>query len=213
MVKALFNYSLLLLIATSSAFAAETQTGETKIEETQAQFLVESRNIAQSFMQALGGALKKQLALGGAESAIDVCKKIAPALASEYSTNDRVVKRVSLKSRNVTQGTPDAWEKNVLEQFDVSQQDGKPLTDLEVSTITQEADGSWYRYMKAIPTQAMCLQCHGKSTDISAGVRALLLQEYPQDQAVGYSVGEVRGAISIKRLANNPTDTAPPVTH
>lgn len=209
--KALFKYLLLLLIASSPAMATELNADVMKVVATQAQFLAESRNTAQTFMQTLGGALKKQLELGGAESAIGVCKQIAPALASEYSKNDRVVKRVSLKSRNVTQGTPDAWEKNVLEQFDINQQAGKPLANIEVSTLTEEADGHWYRYMKAIPTQAMCLQCHGKPADISAGVRALLLQEYPQDKAIGYSVGEVRGAISIKRLASKPTAT--PVTH
>jgi hypothetical protein len=31
-------------------------------------------------------------------------------------------------------------------------------------------------------------------------VRALLLKEYPQDKSVGYREGQVRGAISIKRL-------------
>lgn len=213
MEKISFKYLLLLLIATSPAIAAETQADGAKVDETQAQFLAESRNTAQAFMQTLGGALKKQLELGGAESAIGVCKQIAPALAGDYSKNGRVVKRVSLKSRNAAQGTPDAWEKNGLAQFDVNQQAGKPLANLEVSTLTEDADGRWYRYMKAIPTQAMCLQCHGKSTDISAGVRALLLQEYPQDQATGYSIGEVRGAISIKRPASNPSATATPVTH
>jgi len=54
--------------------------------------------------------------------------------------------------------------------------------------------------MKAIPTQAMCLQCHGQPSDISERVRILILNEYPQDKAVGYSEGQVRGAISIKRL-------------
>lgn len=213
MEKISFKYLLLLLIATSPAIAAETQADGAEVDETQAQFLAESRNTAQAFMQTLGGALKKQLELGGAESAIGVCKQIAPALASDYSKNGRVVKRVSLKSRNATQGTPDAWEQNVLAQFDVNQQAGKPLANMEVSTLTEDADGRWYRYMKAIPMQAMCLQCHGKSTDISAGVRALLLQEYPQDQATGYSIGEVRGAISIKRPASNPSATATPVTH
>ena len=183
-----------LLLTATTVFAADNINAE------QTQYLEESRKVAQEFMQTLGGTLKKQLALGGAESAIGVCKDIAPALANEYSKNGRVVKRVSLKNRNMVQGVPDAWEQNVLAGFDLGQQQGKPLSEMEIATVRDEADGRWFRYMKAIPTQGMCLQCHGQPSDISDGVRALLLKEYPQDKAVGYREGQVRGAISIKRL-------------
>ncbi len=182
------------LLLASTVFAA----GNTSAE--QSQYLEESRKVAQEFMQTLGGTLKKQLALGGAESAIGVCKEIAPALANEYSKNGRVVKRVSLKNRNPVQGVPDTWEQNVLAGFDLNQQEGKPVSEMEVTTVSNDTDGRWFRYMKAIPTQAMCLQCHGQPSDISERVRILILNEYPQDKAVGYSEGQVRGAISIKRL-------------
>jgi hypothetical protein len=166
---------------------------------TQIRYLEESRKTAMEFMQKLGGTLKKQIETGGVESAIGVCKQVAPALAADYSKNDQVVKRVSLKVRNKTQGTPDAWELGVLEKFDQNQREGKPDNSMEVNHITQDADGKWFRYMKAIPTQPMCLQCHGKPTDIPATVKASLAKEYPEDKAVGYSIGEIRGAISIKR--------------
>lgn len=188
------------LIASVSLLAVTTVSAADKTDAAQAQYLEESRKTAQEFMQTLGGALKKQLALGGAESAIGVCKQIAPALAHEYSIDGREVKRVSLKNRNPEQGIPDAWEQNVLAGFDLAQQQGKPVTDMEMATVRDEADGRWFRYMKAIPTQAMCLQCHGQPSDISDGVRALLLKEYPQDKAVGYREGQIRGAISIKRF-------------
>lgn len=188
------------LITSVSLLAVTTVSAADKSDVEQTLYLEESRKTAQEFMQTLGGTLKKQLALGGAESAIGVCKEIAPALANEYSKNGRVVKRVSLKNRNPVQGVPDTWEQNVLAGFELNQQQGKPVSEMEVATVSDEADGRWFRYMKAIPTQAMCLQCHGQPSDISEGVRALLLKEYPQDKAVGYREGQVRGAISIKRL-------------
>lgn len=186
--------SLVLLALTAPACATKAPS-----EAAQMQHLEESRKTAQEFMQTLGGALKKQLETGGAESAIGVCKQIAPALAAEYSKDGRVVKRVSLKTRNKVQGTPDDWEKEVLEGFDQAQREGKPKASTEMATTTEETDGRWFRYMKAIPTQPMCLQCHGKAADIPTGVKALLTKEYPEDKATGYSVGEIRGAISIKR--------------
>lgn len=63
-------------------------------------YLEDSRQTAQSFMKKLGGHLKQQIKTGGVESAIPVCKQIAPAIAAEYSTNGKVVKRVSTKARN-----------------------------------------------------------------------------------------------------------------
>lgn len=183
------NELLVLLVASSNAFAVPA--------DDQAQFLQENRQIAQAFMQRLGGTLKNQLQTGGPAGAISVCKQVAPALAKEYSHDGRQVRRVSLKTRNQALGEPDAWERAVLENFD--RQKAQDAALLETSEVTQDADGLWFRYMKAIPTQAMCLQCHGQVGDIPAEVKIVLAQEYPEDRATGYRAGEIRGAITIKR--------------
>jgi hypothetical protein len=184
--------ALLVLVAASPALA----------DDPQAKYLEDSRKTAQEFMQKLGATLKKQLESGGAESAIGVCKQFAPALAAEYSGDGRTVKRVSLKPRNQTLGVPDPWEQQMLESFDHELADGKPIGTMEKSTVVETADGRWFRYVKAIPTQPMCLQCHGQPYQISDGVKALLAKEYPNDQATGYSAGSVRGAVSIKWKMN-----------
>lgn len=168
-------------------------------DDAEAKYLEESRKTAQEFMQKLGGTLKEQLQAGGPEQAVAVCKQVAPALAAEYSGEGRVVKRVSLKPRNATLGTPDAWEERWLQSFDTQLLQGKAVAEMEKSEVVQSADGRWYRYMKAIPTQQMCLQCHGQDYQIPAGVKALLAKEYPNDRATGYSAGMVRGAITIKK--------------
>lgn len=189
--------ALVLLVVTAPACA-------TKITDEAAtvKYLDECRNTAMEFRKKLMGVQKVQLESVGAENAIPVCKVIAPALAAEYSQDGRVLRRVSLKARNKKLGTPDAWEKEVLEGFDKAKREGKPVDTMEASTVSKDADGRWFRYMKAIPTQPQCLQCHGKPADISAGMKAVLAKEYPEDMATGYSLGEVRGAISIKRKVN-----------
>jgi len=171
-------------------------------DDIQAKYLEDSRKTAQEFMLKLGTTLKQQLETGGAESAVGVCKQFAPALAAEYSGDGRVVKRVSLKPRNQTLGIPDAWEKQMLESFDHELADGKPIGSMEKSSVVETTDGRWFRYMKAIPTQPMCLQCHGQPYQIQDGVKALLAKEYPNDQATGYGAGAVRGAVSIKWKVN-----------
>jgi len=186
-----------IVAAILSSFTLTAQAGGTV--EAEARYLEESRKTAQEFMQTLGGTLKQQIETGGIESAIGVCKQVAPALAAQYSSDTRTVKRVSLKPRNSVQGTPDHWERMVLEGFDQDQQAGKPPAGMEVTAYGESADGRWFRYMKAIPAQAMCLKCHGTEQDIPDGVKALLKAEYPQDQATGYSAGQIRGAISIRQ--------------
>jgi hypothetical protein len=171
-------------------------------DDPQAKYLEDSRKTALEFMQKLGARLKQQLESGGAESAVGVCKQYAPALVEEYSGDNRTVKRVSLKPRNQTLGIADAWEKQMLENFDHELADGKPIGVMEKSTVVETADGRWFRYMKAIPTQPMCLQCHGQPYQIPDSVKALLAKEYPNDQATGYGAGAVRGAVSIKWKMN-----------
>ncbi|MBS4049647.1 MAG: DUF3365 domain-containing protein [Methylomonas sp.] len=184
-----FSYRLLpLLIMAAPVLAVDADNPHD---------LQESRRIAQAFMQRLGGTLKQQLETAGPAGAIGVCKQVAPALAAEYSQDGFLVGRVSLKTRNKTLGTPDVWERAILEKFDQQQAQGS--APAEFSELTEDADGRWFRYLKPIPTQPMCLQCHGQPDDMAAEVKTMLAREYPQDQAVGYRAGDIRGAITIKR--------------
>ena len=51
------------------------------------------------------------------------------------------------------------------------------------------------RYMKAIPTGPVCLTCHGE--EIAPEVEESLRTAYPHDRALGYGLGDIRGAFSI----------------
>lgn len=53
--------------------------------------------------------------------------------------------------------------------------------------------------MKALPTQDVCLSCHGTPDRLSNAVKTRLRELYPEDKAVGYGPGEIRGAITLKR--------------
>lgn len=161
-------------------------------------YLEDSRQTAQSFMKKLGGHLKQQIKTGGVESAIPVCKQIAPAIAAEYSTNGKVVKRVSTKARNTKQGIPDQWELAALNAFDARVKSNPSTMQMEQSEVVTEAGGHYYRYAKAIRIKPLCLSCHGSDTDINPSVKTVLAKNYPNDVATGYKLGDLRGAISIK---------------
>jgi len=160
--------------------------------------LPQSRQTAVSLLQQLGAKLRTTIADNGPEGSVSVCKDFAPLLAGQLSreTGWRVA-RVS--TRNPLLGTPDAWEQKVLEEFDRRVTAGEKPETLEFAEIVQEPAARYYRYMKAIPVQPLCLTCHGPKDQISPFILEQLGTEYPHDRATGYSPGQIRGAVTVKR--------------
>jgi hypothetical protein len=163
--------------------------------ETQA-----ARALAGQLVQQLGATLKAQLAASGPDGAIGVCRQAAPDIAGNLSRQSgSKVARVSLRTRNAMLGAPDAWEQAVLAQFDRRAAAGEKPETLEHAAFVDEPAGRYFRYLKAIGVQPMCLACHGTSDDISDTVKGQLAAEYPNDRATGYSAGQVRGAVTVKK--------------
>lgn len=177
------------MLASSPALADDT-----------AQYQQESRATAQALLKQLGGELQKEMKANGPVAAIKVCKERAPAIASELSRQKgEKVARVSLKVRNPLIGTPDAWEQKVLADFDKQAAQGAKPETLEFSEVVTEPQGRFFRYMKAAPVGEACLACHGPADKMARDIKEQLNSEYPHDKATGYSAGQVRGAVSIKR--------------
>jgi hypothetical protein len=164
------------------------------------QYQGEARAVVKSFAQSLGGELKKALQEQGPAAAISVCKDTAPAIGSQLSrSNGWKVTRVSLQARNPMLGFPNAWEQKALADFEARQARGEAVDTMEHAEIVSEPQGRFFRYLKPVATQELCLTCHGARENIPEPVRDALAKTYPHDAAVSYSLGQVRGAVSIKR--------------
>jgi len=146
-------------------------------------------------MLTLKGALQQAMEQGGVVNAVSVCKKMAPAIAEQLSTQKGWrVARTSRKVRNPS-NAPDDWERGALEDFDQRNAKGENPETMEYYAVVEESSGPVFRYMKAIPAAPMCLECHGENID--AAVAARLDALYPADQARGFKAGDIRGAFSI----------------
>jgi hypothetical protein len=157
--------------------------------------IIASRETVQEFMQTLKKELQAAMQEGGPVNAVSVCNLTAPAIASTYSArNGWDVGRTSLKLRNPA-NAPDEWERSVLESFEERKRAGEDPAKMEYYEAIHEDGMSELRYMKAIPTAGLCLACHGEQLD--SIVKARLETLYPDDQAVGYQVGDIRGAFTI----------------
>ena len=161
--------------------------------------LQEVRQTAMSMPPKLLEVLDAEIKKGGHAEAMVVCREKAPAMAKALSeAKGMQIRRVSLKNRN-PKAVPDAWERAVLEDFDRRAAAGESPATLEKGEEVSEGGRKSYRYMKALPTQALCLQCHGAQASLSPAVKEKLSALYPQDKATGYSVGQIRGAMTIRK--------------
>ncbi len=155
----------------------------------------ESRGAVKEFAGQLKGELQSAMKSGGPVRAIEVCQVKAPAIASELSKKKGWhVARTSLKTRNPA-NTPDSWESMVLKRFDEQKARGMDAKQLEHYAVVEEKGVKKFRYMKAIPTGGVCMNCHGAKLD--PAVSQKIKQLYPNDQATGYKPGDIRGAFTI----------------
>ena len=108
------------------------------------------------------------------------------------------VRQVSLRNRN-PKGEPGDWELHTLVEFEKRLARGEPAINMYKGNIVTEDGRKFYRYMQPIMTQKICLECHGKQSDMKPEVWDKIRQIYPTDAAVGYSEGMIRGAVSLKK--------------
>lgn len=180
--------------------AGSMMTSVQAAEQNVTPYQEESRKVALDFLKTLSGELKKEIEKNGPENAVSVCKTLAPTMANQLSNQHGWrVSRVSLKVRNPLLGTPDAWEQKVLADFNQRVAKGEKPEKMEFSEVVQEPQGPVFRYMKAVGVQPVCLTCHGQK-EIPEGLKQRLSKEYPHDAATGYQAGQIRGAVSIKRV-------------
>lgn len=186
------NKTQLLALATLGILSLPTFADEAKLLE-------EARTIPAKMVPKLLEVLGEEIGKGGYTGAISVCRDKAPQMAKALSEQiGWSIRRVSLKNRN-PKATPDSWERSVLEDFEkrlASGEDPTKIDKLEIVTIDGKQTA---RYMKALPTQELCLNCHGTAEKIAPDVRTRLKELYPEDKATGYELKQLRGAITAKR--------------
>jgi len=161
--------------------------------------LAEMREVAAAMPPKMIKVLNDEIEKGGFASAISVCREKAPAMAKATSeAKSMQIRRVSLRNRSPN-AVPDAWERQVLEDFDKRADAGESPGTLEVSKEFVEDGKRVVRYMKAVPTQAECLACHGTDKHMNEEARARIMELYPDDKATGFRPGQIRGAITMKK--------------
>lgn len=188
-------HAVLLVAQCVAAPWVAAQAGDTA-------WIGEARTVAAALPPKLLSVLRAQIDRGGPEGAIAACRDQAPELARAVSAESGwAVRRVSLRHRN-PKAVPDAWERATLEEFDRRVAAREPAAALERAEVVVEDGRPVQRYMRALPTMELCTACHGAPDALSPAVKGRLRELYPDDRATGYAVGDIRGAITLRRPAN-----------
>lgn len=172
----MFFSRFLLLILIVMAGVLESQ--ETASEQ--------GEKLLQPFKQNLQQALQEGLAKGPVD-AVTACQLQAPGIASDLSSSGVRLGRTSHRLRNSANIAPE-WVAPILDAY---ASDSSNRRSRSVSLKNNKTG-----YIEPITIKPLCLTCHGDS--IAPEITSKIDELYPEDQAVGYQAGDLRGVFWIE---------------
>lgn len=149
----------------------------TETQKAQQELILTATNaLASELMGELSAALDQDGPAGG----IAVCREKAPEVAADVSGMYGVrIGRTSHLLRNPANVAP-AW----ADPF---------VSDLEEDPVYLAGPGGELGALLPIRLKAECQMCHGPVETIDDEVMAAITGAYPEDQAVGFFEGDLRG--------------------
>lgn len=155
----------------------------------------EGRLIAKASFEALSQKLMQALETGGVAHALPFCHANALPLTDSLATRHGArIRRVAMQYRNPA-NAPDAREQALFEGFAAQLAAGKDLKTADTALVL--APGK-ILYAKPILLQPQCVACHGKVGETLTEENYREIKKlYPDDRAVGFGPGDLRGMWAI----------------
>lgn len=181
----------------SSPAPAEKELQALSNEQEQV-YLSKGKKIAQASFKTLSNQLQAAMAEGGITNAVKYCNVEAYPLTDSLKTEFDVLalKRATNQPRN-EKNLASIREKNQLDLWKDHKSQGKKLQPVVVSL-----DNEQVAFYAPITMKGQCLTCHGE-VEAMGGDYAEIKKLYPNDQATGYSLGDLRGMWSITFKKDN----------
>lgn len=158
--------------------------------------LREARSLTERYQEALKSELSQAMGTGGPAAAVRVCNTQAPEIGKRLANGNMngawTVRRTAKRARN-SQNHPDSEQQHGLSEIQRRLSQGEAPDNIE----WQQSRGDSFVYMRPIMMGDMCVMCHGDPARIPSDVKQVLAQLYPNDEAVGFAPGELRGAFVV----------------
>jgi hypothetical protein len=163
------------MTAATAPVAAAVARADTAIQELQA---------------TLVGRLNRALTAGGPAAAVAVCRDEAQQLTRTIgATHNLAIGRTSHRLRNPA-NAPRPWALPT-----VTAHAGRPVAEARPQVLDL---GGRLGVLRPIGTLDFCGTCHGPRERVDAAIGDVLRTAYPQDQAIGFAPGDLRGWIWVE---------------
>jgi hypothetical protein len=180
---------------TAAPSPAPIASPQTLDQEEQKQVALAARDAMAS---QLMGKLMATLGSAGPAAAITVCRQDAPQIAADTGKKFGVaIGRTSFRLRN-PENAPPAWADPLVGAQPANPQ-FVPLPDRQLGALLP------------IRLKPECVLCHGPKDQVLPEVREALATHYPDDQAMGFQAGDLRGWfwVTVPAGARLPGESAP----
>jgi hypothetical protein len=154
-----------------------TQSTPTSIDPSPRDIAIQAQT---ALVDQLSSRLTDALSQGGPAAAIPICREVAPRIAQEVGRRHNVsIGRTSFRLRNPRNVPPD-WAIPLVAQKP-AEPHFKDLPDGRLGALLP------------IRLKPQCTFCHGPEAELAPEVKAVLNDQYPDDQAIGFQEGDLRG--------------------
>jgi hypothetical protein len=151
---------------------------------------------------AIKSALQNAIKEGGFEYALEYCNLEAMPITDSVSMNENVqIRRLAKKYRNPLNET-DENESNIYKSYVMQWINGTYMYPMVIPGKNNHPV-----YFDPMLVESLCLNCHGKvGEQINPELAKKIAELYPNDKAIDFKVGELRGMWSITFLDYVITD-------
>lgn len=156
----------------------------------------ESMKIASRFELTLLRSMRQHFDEGGIMEAVGACRDEAPSLERFHAQQEpgvKEIRRISLRPRNAESHTPTQAEAKWLEQAESRYTSGQAIS----AGLVEAPEGCQTVLMPIVIEDQACLSCHGGERTLDPAITDYLQEHYENDQATGYAMGDLRGALAI----------------
>jgi hypothetical protein len=191
--KFLLRFTLLTILVMSCNTKKEgREPSATKKAIADSTYMQRGNQIVSLTFDTLRNSLLSAISSHGIDGAISFCNENAYPITGIYA-DSVVIRRTSLRVRN-SNNNPDSLELLTLNEMEGLMRSAKVPT---ARVVRQHSRGEIH-YFKPILLQAMCLNCHGTpGVQVQNLTQTRIKQLYPDDQAVNFKEGDLRGVWHI----------------
>lgn len=187
------NKLLYILVAFALLSCGSEKEKVSKEDDMINSYLDKGHTISEQSFNSIRNHLMQAMSADGISGAINYCNVAALPLTDSLSKEFNAdIRRTSLKWRNPA-NEPNSKEREILEEYEQMHNKGETIKQKVIKLNDDKL-----LYVRPIFAQGLCQNCHGSpGSTLSNENYDVIKKLYPNDKAIEYKSGDLRGMWSI----------------